>query len=554
MNGGLGGTNHDRAPSTKKQNPKPVEKKNIIICSFLTITMSTKLSELSIQLRKLQAQKNAQANEIDRLERQARILSDLKGISINDVKNSLKSACEAEAHGELRALVGKLEARVEGLQLGGVGGGGRQRALGGNTDADHIPSQDQFNQEAAARARTALELRIGEFEEIESNHQKELDSLYKNSQSLTLRNTLLETQLLQQNALLEQWELRWKAKEEEDTKRSIAATAPSTGGAYNYSEFAKSSVALHPVLLHNATQSQVDADHEQRLIVAQAALAGEQNQRFLVQSQLSSAQKTYELKADQYRHRIQFLEEQLQDLELQMTSLYAAFSIIQNDNNEERSEKEAWKRSLVESDAALAKEESEREQKEQFSPKNTYTGQQVSPESGHRNHPSVSKVLSPPLPRETPPSSLIRASVKPSAHPPIAKGPLLLLLDDDDQPLAPNVNPSSSTQRKKSFSARKLYPMKSSSRLSSSSAGNNFKKQYCVLHGANGLYQIRYGVSYEGPVAGVHEFITAGVSSIEVSNFLLNFHNHTKISSLMLNPIHGPTPAHISLLQPTIWV
>ena len=91
----------------------------------------------------------------------------------------------------LRALVGKLEARVEGLQLGGVGGGGRQRALGGNTDADHIPSQDQFNQEAAARARTALELRIGEFEEIESNHQKELDSLYKNSQSLTLRNTLL---------------------------------------------------------------------------------------------------------------------------------------------------------------------------------------------------------------------------------------------------------------------------------------------------------------------------------------------------------------------------
>jgi hypothetical protein len=213
------------------------------------------LSELSIQLRKLQAEKNAQANEIDRLERQARILSDLKGISINDVKNSLKSACEAEAHGELRALVGKLEARVEGLQLGGVGGEGRQRALGGNTDADHIPSQDQFNQEAAARARTALELRIGELEEIETNHQKELDSLYKHSQALTLRNTLLETQLMQQKAMLEHWELRWKAKEEEVTKCSIAVTAPSPGGAYNYSEFAKSSVALQPVLLHNAPQS-----------------------------------------------------------------------------------------------------------------------------------------------------------------------------------------------------------------------------------------------------------------------------------------------------------
>jgi hypothetical protein len=65
--------------------------------------------------------------------------------------------------------------------------------------------------------------------------------------------------------------------------------------------------------------------------------------------------------------------------------------------------------------------------------------------------------------------------------------------------------------------------MKSSSKLLSSSGGNTFKKQYCVLHGANGLYQIRYGDSYEGPVAGVHEFITAGVSSIEVSSFLLHF-------------------------------
>ena len=153
--------------------------------------MSSNLSELSIQLRKLQAERNAQANEIDRLERQARILADLKGVSINDVKSSLKSACEAEAHGELRALVGKLEARVEGLQLGGGGMGGGQLGHGENVDADKVPSQDRFNQEAAARARTALELRIGELEEIESSHQRELDFLYKHSQTLTDKNTLL---------------------------------------------------------------------------------------------------------------------------------------------------------------------------------------------------------------------------------------------------------------------------------------------------------------------------------------------------------------------------
>jgi len=60
------------------------------------------------------------------------------------------------------------------------------------------------------------------------------------------------------------------------------------------------------------------------------------------------------------------------------------------------------------------------------------------------------------------------------------------------------------------------------------------------LHGANGLYQIRYGDSYDGPVSGVHEFLTAGVSSIE----------HTSRSSsqefgfeIMINPNDSEAPA-----------
>ena len=157
--------------------------------------MSSNLSELSVQLRKLQADKNAQANEIDRLgrknllsisyvvltiefytnvcsccvgltiellsficmllfsrlltshvflERQVRILSELKGIGITDLQDALRLACEAEAHGELQNLVGKLKARVDGLQLGMSGVGGLRRAKGG----------DQFNEEAAARSRS----------------------------------------------------------------------------------------------------------------------------------------------------------------------------------------------------------------------------------------------------------------------------------------------------------------------------------------------------------------------------------------------------------------
>lgn len=267
------------------------------------------LSELSIQLRKLQTEKNAQANEIDRLERQLRILSELKGISISGLQDALKAACEAEAHGELRNIVGKLQAQVDGLELGGgVGVGGRRGAKGRLDAADNIPSIDQFDREAAARARTTLELRIGELQEIESTLRAELDTLYRNSQGLTERNTYLETQLLQQKAQLEQWERRWKEKEDEEMRgRSIVPMDMPSRGSYNYSEFGSTNLESTndaspstPILLHDKPQSQIDAEHEQRIIVAESSLAGEKNQRSLVQSQLKSAQKQYGIKREQY--------------------------------------------------------------------------------------------------------------------------------------------------------------------------------------------------------------------------------------------------------------
>eukprot|EP00579_Thalassiosira_antarctica_P009256 CAMPEP_0201880470 /NCGR_PEP_ID=MMETSP0902-20130614/11038_1 /ASSEMBLY_ACC=CAM_ASM_000551 /TAXON_ID=420261 /ORGANISM="Thalassiosira antarctica, Strain CCMP982" /LENGTH=550 /DNA_ID=CAMNT_0048408479 /DNA_START=18 /DNA_END=1670 /DNA_ORIENTATION=- len=483
------------------------------------------LSELSIQLRKLQSEKNAHANEIDRLQRQVRILSELKGISISDLQEALRAACEDEAHGELRALVGKLQAKVDGLELGGGGVRGRRRANGGNFDDDdnNISMLEQFDQEAAARARTTLELRIGELEEIELTLRAELDSLYKNSQKFTERNTFLETQLLQQKAQLEQWERRWKAKEEEEMRRSsIVPMAMPATGSYNYSEFATSNndaSASQPILLHNAPQSQVDTEHEQRLLAAEAALIGEKQQRSLVQSQLSSAQKSYELKLDHYQHRIQFLEEQLHDLEQQLSSLYAAFGMMESESNKERNQKEAWKRTLIESDTAIAKEETKRERNQQFSPNGSNAGQRPTPKSERSSRRMLTKLLSPPLHHQRPQSNLAppKAAVKPAAHPPIAKGILLLLLDKDDQPLSPNHAPS--TPRQKSFSAKKLLPKSSSNRKNAASSASalNFTKQYCVLHGANGLYQLRYGDTYTGPVSGVHEFITADVSSIDHS-------------------------------------
>jgi predicted nucleic acid-binding Zn-ribbon protein len=451
------------------------------------IMSNNHLSELSVQLRKLQNENNAQANEIDRLERQIRILSELKGISIHEIRDALRVACEGEAHGELRSVVGKLQAKVDSAGLDNSRGLVRK---------DFAPQDN-------SRARLALELRVGELEELENTLRADLSSLYQQVARLTENNTTLKTENLQQKARLEEWERRWRAKEEEEVKKgSIVAVPMASTGSYNYSDF-------------TAVNTQVSlADQQNRLVAAETALAGEKEQKQLLQSQMESTNKSYELKIDQYQHRIQFLEGQLNDLEQQMNSLYVAFGMMSVDRTKERESSLMWKNNLLQSDAALAKEESEKEKQQQQPPPPTPPSDNQSMKQskipirpGHSSYSTSNNGVS--LPSIARRVSTPQASVKPAVHPPIIQGHLLLLLDNLNQPLLPQANVASSTSQSK----RKLLLKTPSQRRRSSSLG--LKKQYCVLHGSNGLYQLRYGDTYTGSVAGVHEFLTTGVSSIE---------------------------------------
>jgi hypothetical protein len=175
---------------------------------------------------------------------------------------------------------------------------------------------------------------------IEGTLRAELAKVYEQARHLASRNTILETQHLQQQNLISDWERRWKDREYEDIQKGrIVAKTPSIG-SYNYSEFAtgcETSNAEPAILLHNVPQSQLDI--QQSLLTAEAALAGEKQQRSLLQQQIESAQKSYELKLDQIQHRIQFQESQILDLEQQLSSLYAAFGIVQQERTEERDQK-----------------------------------------------------------------------------------------------------------------------------------------------------------------------------------------------------------------------
>jgi hypothetical protein len=75
------------------------------------------LSELARQLRVMQAKNQALTVEVGRLERQLRILSDLSGISVTDLRATLERACESEAYGELQHRLAKLQAQLEEAKL-----------------------------------------------------------------------------------------------------------------------------------------------------------------------------------------------------------------------------------------------------------------------------------------------------------------------------------------------------------------------------------------------------------------------------------------------------
>ena len=131
------------------------------------------LSELSKQLRIFQAKNESQAVELNRLERQLRILADLQGISVADMRRALEEACQNEAFGELQHRVASLRAQLEAASL------------------MKKPSAASTQDEAKAHKIANRELRIGELEEIEEKQQATIQRLYEQLNAQTSRASRL---------------------------------------------------------------------------------------------------------------------------------------------------------------------------------------------------------------------------------------------------------------------------------------------------------------------------------------------------------------------------
>jgi hypothetical protein len=374
------------------------------------------LSELSKQLRIFQAKNEGQGIEINRLERQLRILADLQGISVADLRKALSDACANEAFGELQHRVASLRAQLE---------------------AAHLAKQAELKKDAAAHQIATLELRIGELEEVEDAKRNEIQNLYQQLRQEKERSTRLEasgeqqqseTQRLQKQlqeertranklqALVEQQQKEFKSLKANPPPSAATAVALQCVGAHEARE-RKQKQQFEQTLQsvqdqEAATRRQLQADHAaltemfrkkaDEIRQQHLNMQVTQEQMSLTITQLKDAQKQYELREAQYKARFTVQEERIKDLDQQLTSLYTAFQLLREEHDVDAQDHRHLKNNLHEADAQVARQVEDFEQQastrsmSKASPSGTYTSS--SSRSVMSSSPGASYAPATPLP------------------------------------------------------------------------------------------------------------------------------------------------------------
>jgi hypothetical protein len=349
---------------------------------------SAGLSELSKQLRILQAKNESQAVEINRLERQLRILADLQGVNVADLRKALEDACASEAFGELQSRVAKLKFDLEAATLA------KQGELRRDTAAPHIAN---------------LELRVGELEEIEEKQKAEIRLLYQQLQHEREKSTRLESEnellkkemedmrrRLQQEMAkahrlhnefqeymnrfqeeqarkmkeeLEQAQNRYNNMQQDQGKEGVATTLNSTASfspdmLAEYERMAKMLRERDEQL--QIAQARANAEEikfaqrlkeaGERARQAEMDLKVETDKLQLMIKELEDADRDSGLKVAQGRARLKFQEERVSDLDQQLDSLYTAFTLLKEESDYENTKRVAMMSNLNDADEEIARQ------------------------------------------------------------------------------------------------------------------------------------------------------------------------------------------------------
>lgn len=297
------------------------------------------LSELSKQLRALQSKNEIQSVEIDRLERQLRILADLQGISVADLRRTLQRACESEAHDELQQRIASLQAQLEAATL-----------------SKHTVSQDSSSHQVAN-----LELRVGELEEVEENQRQEISRLYEALKEQTAKATRVESTCSQQQSEIE------RMKQQQQSQQQEAQLIPVDMPAVVPQLAATTAAPTQDIVQFQAPSTAIVAyPADVQLLAETARLATveaqvEHDKLSLLEQQLDAAETQYKLKRVQFRARSMVQDERIKDLEQQLSSLYVAFELLRQEHSEEDETRAALQNNLNQADSQVAQQVDERD-------------------------------------------------------------------------------------------------------------------------------------------------------------------------------------------------
>jgi hypothetical protein len=298
-----------------EEEPKPVPKMSPPRTSPSTTTGG--LSELSKQLRVLQAKNQAQLLEIDRLQRQLRILADLENISVADLKDALAKACEAEAYGEMHSRVATLRAELEAITL--VKG-----------EAIEVAKQDTSHTKVIAN----LELRVGELEEMDEKHRATIDQLY--------------LQLQEQQAKSAKVESMCEELRHENEQLKLSQQKPAVQDVPNVC-LEEDLRAENLVALNRARE----AEMEVRLL---------SDKLKLLEQQRDAEDKESSLRNAQFKARFMVQDENIEDLRQQLASLYVAFEMLKEEKDRDDESRLSLQALLGYADAEVARQVDEIDQ------------------------------------------------------------------------------------------------------------------------------------------------------------------------------------------------
>eukprot|EP00980_Cylindrotheca_fusiformis_P015226 scaffold4225_cov128-Cylindrotheca_fusiformis.AAC.6 len=287
------------------------------------------LSEISKQLRISQAKNEAQAVEINRLERQLRLLADLQGINVKDLRRALEQACEDEAYGELQHRIAKLQAELEAATL--------MQKVGNNSS----------NQNKNNSAETeALKSKIAELQSAEARYKKKIDELSKIVKE-------------KDKTISELMEAGDKTEDEDRLKQELLKMSADQAAMAELLQ--QKDEAL------KATRAELDAERQQ----------AEQRRRDLEVKTLADISKLNDdidkekdLATSDGKSSSKDNSARLRDMEQQLKSLYTAVGVLSEDHESDKAKHASLKNYLNEADSAVARQMDDA----QKSPKGTGQG------------------------------------------------------------------------------------------------------------------------------------------------------------------------------------